>query len=239
MVVVGEPAGAVIVSVGRLRAVGGDQVVAAASVRGEHVDGGRPEALGRERLTVGDPALVARLGAGEERCDRGHPSLRRPRRDPDPLELAGRLDAAAVVEVPLVDRQLDAVCPERIRVPEGKGRRHHRVAKPERARDPHRDRRRDVVVVDAVTYEVVVRERLDRDDLDGRVDRGDAVSLDAPDDRDAPPVELDVAKGIADRHRDLVPQLGRADGVADQEDVRHRRKPNRRRRTAVPLGSDP
>ena len=34
---------------------------AAAPVRGEHVDGSRPEALGRERLAVGDASLVARL----------------------------------------------------------------------------------------------------------------------------------------------------------------------------------
>ena len=225
MVVVGEPARAVVVAVGRLRAVRRDQVVAAAAVRSENRDRRFSEALARERHPVRHASSVTGLGAGEQLGDRRQPRLGRARGSPDALELNGRLPSPAVVVEALVDRQLDAVRAERIGVPQREGPGDDGVANPELPGDTHEDDRGDLVVVDAVPHEVVVRERLDGDDLHGRVDRRDPIPLDAPDDCDPPAVDLREAERVADRDRDLVPELRRADGVADQQQVRHRRKP--------------
>ena len=80
-------------------------------------------------------------------------------------------------------------------------------------------------MVDACPDQVVRGKRLRVDDLDRRVDRGDAIALDAPDDRHAPPAHLRVQKRVDDVDGDLVSQLGTRVCVADDEDVRHAREP--------------
>ena len=123
---------------------------------------------------------------------------------------------------PLVDDELDARGAERVGVPE-RERRRARRASAGRATATWRTTLvgGDLVEVDAVADQVVDRERLRVDDLDRRVDDGDAVALDAPDDRDAAPADLGVQERVDDVDRDLVAQLGAAVRVADDQDVRH------------------
>ena len=83
------------------------------------------------------------------------------------------------------------------------------------------------------------RERLCRDDLDRRVDDRDPVALDAPHDRDAPPADLRVDERVADVDRDLVPELGVAVGVADDQDVRHGVEPTHPRVGCISRGVGP
>ena len=128
VIVVRDPPRALVVTVGGLRAVGGDQVVAGAPVRREARDAALAQQLARERLAVDDAPSVAGLGAREERRDRGHRRLGRARGARMPSSFAARLAAAAVVEEPLVDRQLDAGGAELVGMAERERRRHDRVA---------------------------------------------------------------------------------------------------------------
>ena len=192
-------------------------------MRHERLDRDGAQALRCDGLAVGDAAAVCGLRQHEQRRDRREPRLGGARGDADAVELQLGLASPAVVEEPLVDGQLDAVSAQGVRMAQRERRRHDGVAQPHRPRDPYGQGRLDLVHVDAVPDEVVGRERLHRDDLDRRVDGGDAIALDAPDDGDAAAVELEVAEGVADRDRDFVAQLRRPDGIADEEDVRHRR----------------
>ena len=100
------------------------------------------------------------------------------------------------------------------------------LAQAERAGDADRLDRRHLVEVDAVADEVVERERLDRDDLDPGVDRGDPVAFDAPDDGDPTAAELGVTERVADADRHRMPELRRAQRVAHDQDVGHGREPS-------------
>ena len=154
----------------------------------------RPPSAGSERARS---AAIAAMPASAARVARRIPSSSR-----------GGLPAPAVVEEALVGDELDAVAAERVGVPEReRAGDAARVRIPSERDDLHGDRRSDVVEVDARAEEVVRREGLGRDDLDRRVDDGDPVALDAPDDRDPAPADLRVDERVADVDRDLVPQL--------------------------------
>ena len=70
-------------------------------------------------------------------------------------------------------------------------------------------RRCEGVEVGALADEVVDREGLVVEDLDRRIDGGDAVALDAPGDRDAAAAHLGVEQHVEDVDGDLVAQLRR------------------------------
>ena len=225
VVVVRDAAGARVVPVRRLRAVRDDQVVAAAAVLGEDVHGGRPQELAGERLAVHDPTPVGRLRPREEIGDRRHARLAGTGRAPDPVELGLGLPAPAVVEEALVRDELDSGAAERVRRPERERLGDAGAPDPEGLDDLHGDRRFDVVEVDARADQLVRRERLDRDDLDRRVDDGDPVALDAPYDGDAAPADLRIDEGVPDVDRDLVTELRTPHRVTEDQDVGHEVEP--------------
>ena len=59
------------------------------------------------------------------------------------------------------------------------------------------------------------------DDVDRRIDCGDAVALDAPGDRDPPAAHLGVEQHVDDVDGDLVAQLCAALRVTEDQDVGH------------------
>lgn len=133
------------------------------------------------------------------------------------------LGPAPVVEEALVDPQLDAVGAQGIGDADRERLRHDGRPQAERAHVAHTLHRPDLVDVVDLAQDVRDREALGRDDLDAGSNLDDAVSLDAPHDRDASPTDLCVDEGVADRNLDLVSQLGAALAVADEEHVGHGR----------------
>ncbi len=220
-VVVGDPSRSHGVAVRRLRAGGRDQVVATAAGGRKGGDRCRAKHLARQRRAVDDPSAVPGLRAGEQRRDRGGPRLGGTRRAVDALELERALPASAVVEHPLVDHELDARLAQSVGEPDGELAGHLRAPEAEGLHLPDDVGRCEVVEVDALADEVVDGEGLRVDDVDGRIDGGDAVALDAPHDRDPALADLRVQERVADTERKLVPQLGRTFGVAHDQDVRH------------------
>ena len=78
----------------------------------------------------------------------------------------------------------------------------------------------------ALRVQLVGAELLERDDLQlGRV-RADARNLQRVQNHDPAIALLRVEKGVRDRHRHFVPELGRTNGVAVDQDVGHGPDPN-------------
>ncbi len=154
VVVVGEPARALVVAVGGLRAVRGDQVVAAAAVRGERRDRRLSEALARERLAVRRrvPRHPARSGRAARRSPPSPPRPRaRPRRMPSSSSGVFRRRRSSKSRWSTVE--LDAVRTERVGVPQRERRRARRASRTPSARAMRTMIvGRDLVVVDAVPH---------------------------------------------------------------------------------------
>ena len=129
-VVVPRPARALVVAVGGLWAVRRDRGRRRGS-RARRTP--RSRRRGERSHVSGSPSSIAavrrRARSGEQLGDRRQPRLGRPRRGADALELIGRLAPPAVVEEPLVDRQLDAVGAERVGVLERERARHDGVSR--------------------------------------------------------------------------------------------------------------
>ena len=170
-------------------------------------------------------AAVARLRAREQRRDRRHPCLGRLLRDANPGQLEVGLAPPAVVEEPLVDDELDTVGPQPVA--------DRRAGK--RSGTTARSMPSDATICENSAGKTSYASRPSRqqagragsvsdgDELDRRIARGDAIALDAPDDRDAPAADLGVEERVADVDRNLVAELRQAERVADQEDIWHGR----------------
>src|SRR5206468_9191440 len=133
---------------------------------------------------------------------------------PDASELGLVLRAAAIVEQVAVDDHIDAVRAQVVRMTDGEGRRHGHLLDPQLATGSQRDLELDLPTLLALRKELVRAEALQRDDLElGRV-LAHARDLERMEDHRPATVFLRVEELVRDRDRNLVAELGRADGVA-------------------------
>ena len=180
--------------------------------------------LARELLAVdGHPAAV-RARTTEQVDTGGHPRLGGALGAADPGELGPGLRPAAVVEEGLVDAQLDSVRAQVVGLTERELVRHDRLRHAELAADPDEDLEQGLLGGLALGVQLVEPEVLQwmRDETRrGRLDPADLHRMG----RDVPrSADLEVVERVRDRQRHLVPELGRANRVGDDDDVRHRRR---------------
>ena len=203
-----------------LRAVGDDHLVGHGAVREELRLDPLLQQLAGERLAVHRETAVRALGAAQQLARDRDARLRRLLGAANAGELVRALRPSPVVEELLVDGQLDAVRPQRVRDPEREAPGDDRLRDTEPAHDAHRDLVRVRVQVEPAPPQLVGAELLERVDLEPGAEGLDAHRLHRAD-RDQPlPVDLRVDERIGDPERYLVPELRRANGVAVDEDRR-------------------
>ena len=111
---------------------------------------------------------------------------------------------------------------------ERKGRRRDELRDPELAAGDQRDLAVDLLELEPTVRHVVGAVLLERTHLEiVDPERARAADLEAVQDREAPAVALDVEERVGHGERQLVPNLGIPDRVADDDQVRHEADPTR------------
>ena len=118
--------------------------------------------------------------------------------------------------------ELDALPAEVVRIGEREAGGRHGLLEPERLAGDHVQLQRVRIGVEAALEQLVHADVLEREHLEVRSEIADPAGLERADDDASRPADLRVEEGVGDGERHLVPQLGRADRVRDDQDVRHR-----------------
>ena len=149
----------------------------------------------------------------------------------DPGELGVGLVAAPPVEPLVVDRELHAAAAQEVRDRDREAGRHERRAHAHALHRAREELELDLVAGQALRDQLAAAELLAQDALDVGRGRREAVGLQDVRQHDPAAVVLGVEERVADGDRELVAQLGRAQRVADDEDVGHAVTPASWRRT--------
>ena len=220
-VVGGDRAGAAVVADRGLCAVRDGELLRCGAVLAERALDLELDPLAGERLPVeGERAVRSRGGPQQLDTDRDT-RLDRAASAADTGELVLGLDTTALVEEARVGGQRP-VRAEVVRVAEREAARRDRALEPERAGRREVDLLGERIGVEAALEQLVDADVLEREHLEVGAEVPDPAGLERADDDAALAAHLRIEEGIGDRERHLVPQLGRADGVRDDQDVRHR-----------------
>ena len=227
-----------VVADGALRPGRDDEVVGGRAVRGERLRHRGLHALDRQRVAVDDKPLAVLLGAAKEVARRIHAGLCCALRAADPVELRVRLDAAAVVEEVVVDRELDAVGAQLVGEPERERLGDDRARDPERLHRAEDDLLAHLGIGEAGAEEVVGAVLLRRMQFE-EVQLGEARDLHRADRDVLHVVLLRVEERIGNPDRDFVAKLGRAIRVCVHQDVWHARDSKGSMRDSAPSCTQP
>ncbi len=206
----------------RLAAVRDDELVRGRPVVAERPLDGLLDPLARELLPVEHELARGAIGRAQELETRAQAGLGGTAGPANPLELGLVLDAAAPGELRLVDRQLDPARAEIVGVAGREGRRHDGALHAEPASRGEPDLPPELRLGEAARDQLVVPELLERVHLEIGSEVVDPSLLHRADRHEALAADLRVEQRIGDRDRHLVPQLGAAHRVADDQGVGHR-----------------
>ena len=173
-----------------------------------------PGRLGAQVL-AGDRSALA-----QTRADRVHRPLAGSLRPADPVQLSRGLDPATQVEQLALRLHLDLVGAQVVGQLERKVARRHRLLDPEAPAGAQDQLARELVVPEPLRDQLVEPELLQGHRLEP-VDLPHAGNLERADERPPRAVSLRVDERVRHRHRHLVPELGRANGVPVDQDVGH------------------
>ena len=184
--------------------------------------------LAGERLAVEREDSVRPLGALQQLEADGHARLDRAAGAADAGELVLGLHASAFVEEALIGRELDPLRAQVVGLTEREGIRSHRGLETELPHGVQVQLALDLVRVEPALQQLVDADVLVREHVEPRAELRDAARLERADDDGTLAAGLRVEERIGHGERHLVAQLGRADGVGDDQHIGHRADPNGR-----------
>jgi hypothetical protein len=211
-----------------LWSVGDDEVVAARAMLDEDLPDRRLHTRDGQRLPVELQAVAVHARRREHRPRRAHRPLRGQLRPPNAGQLPLRLGAPPGVEELPVGGQLDTLGTQPVREQDREARRHDRASDSERMHRAHRQLVEELAGREPALPELVEPEVLERVQLEF-AEALEQRNLHRVDHHVPRAAAFDVEERVDDCVRHLVTQLGRADGVGEDDDVAHRR------RTLTPL----
>ncbi len=224
-VVAPDRSGPHVVPDGGLRPVGDDHLLGERAVREERRLDALLEELAGDGLSFDGETTVRGLRSGEDLSRGCDPCLCSSLRAPYPFELVRALHPATVVEEALVDDELDAALAEHVGDPDREVPRHARATDAETLHDASRQLPLRLVDVDSAAPNLVRSELLGRPNVEPGSELLHSHRLHGAADDDPPAVEFRVHERVRNSERNLVPELGHPDRVADQQDVPGHRTP--------------